>query len=134
MFGFSSNVSVQKLQLQIKELNNTINTLEANKAVTNRAKEVLQRELDELRGKAAKEFATATHVIDWKAMNAFSIERMLRDGHYITNIGYFINTPVDDCSTVRKCVNEWTMQCSHAEHQRLAAEFAEYIKNRGDQL
>lgn len=121
-----------KQKLQADASPDMVNSFEAYQAVI-QAKKAIQRELDEIHLKAVKEFATAMHVIDWKEMNAFSIERVCAEGQYTTTIGYFIHNSTDGGNAPEKYVKQWSLQCSHEEHQRLAADFAEYIKNKGKQ-
>lgn len=95
----------------------------------------LQQKINELEFKVEKyekrlegDFAKASFSIDWDIMNAFSIERNLCcDGsqNHITIIGYMIAEPVGS-DTFKDVVHEWTLYCTHDEHQRLVAEFNEY--------
>lgn len=111
-----------KLATENVKLQQKINLLEAQlKAYTSR-----------LEG----EYASASYSIDWKAMNAFSIERNLcNDGsfNHKTIIGYMMEEPVttvENDVTYKDVVREWTLYCSHAEHQRLVAEFNEYKNSK----
>lgn len=72
-----------------------------------------------------------THVFDWAAVNAFSMERQIKNENGVqvayTIIG-FIRGIID--GEVR--TGEWTFICSQEEHNRLAADFTLYlaIKNQ----
>lgn len=85
--------------------------------------EELERENDQLR-KKLYEFtsanADATHAVDWKSLDAFSIERHTRDVVPITVIGYWSDEEV----------KEWSFYCSLTEHERLVKEFNIYIKRK----
>lgn len=61
---------------------------------------------------------------DFKKMNAFSIERIVKDGSFKTVIGYI--RPNGD-------IAEWTFYCSHVTHEKLVTQFREYI-NAKDNL
>jgi hypothetical protein len=76
------------------------------------------------------EFASASFSVDWAAMNVFSIERNITglDGHK-TILGYMLSEPYttsDGSITSTDVVREWTLYCSHKEHERLVAEFNLY--------
>lgn len=62
--------------------------------------------------------------IDWKSMEAFSIERLMLDGGRPTTvIGWF----KPDSS-----VGEWKLYCSKEQHERLTQEFNDYVKTKGE--
>jgi hypothetical protein len=76
------------------------------------------------------DFAKASFSVDWNAMNVFSIERN-NNGHdgYKTILGYMLSEPYttsDGSITSTDVVREWTLYCSHQEHERLVVEFNEY--------
>jgi hypothetical protein len=99
----------------------------------------LQQKINELEFKVEKyekrlvgEYATASYSLDWATMNAFSIERNLcMDGtqNHKTIIGYMVTEPVDT-DTFKDVIHEWSLYCSHDEHQRLVAEFNEYKSSK----
>ena len=78
------------------------------------------------------EYASAKYAIDWKEMTAFSVERMMEGDRPKTVIGYLLAEPVvstdGDNVTYKDIVREWTLYCSHEEHQRLVKQFEEYKK------
>lgn len=80
------------------------------------------------------EYAEASFSVDWKTMNAFSIERNPdSSGIPKTIIGFMLGEPVvftDGNVTEKDIVREWTFYCSHAEHQRLVAEFNKYVSGK----
>jgi hypothetical protein len=81
------------------------------------------------------EYSKASYSIDWKKINAFSIERMWDNGNQKTVIGYMQHDPVvttegegESKVTYKDVVREWTLYCTHDEHQRLVKQFNEYVK------
>lgn len=102
--------------------------------------EDLQRENDKLKSQVESlantveyykeivvgEYNNASFTIDWKAINAFSVERMPDGAKYKTVVGFMLTEPVvsEENGVVEKdVVREWTYYCSHAEHERLVADF-----------
>jgi hypothetical protein len=55
--------------------------------------------------------------IDWDQLNPFSIERLIDNR---TSLGYFSSGET----------REWFLHCSFETHQRLAAEFREFLFNK----
>jgi len=75
------------------------------------------------------ELSKATFSIDWKTMNAFSIERGWNNGTLRTTIGHILQEPITITEgevTTKDVVREWVLSCSSAEHERLVAEFNEH--------
>lgn len=58
--------------------------------------------------------------VDFCNMNAFSIERMCRDGQAVTVIGYFLNNQV----------REWNLYCNEERHQELVNQFKLYLEKK----
>jgi hypothetical protein len=85
----------------------------------------LQADLDRLREEKADEVRadvqSANFVIDWKVMNAFSVERMGDAKEAYTIIGYWNKN-----ESGLAYVAEWKFYCSLEQHQKLAKEFSEY--------
>jgi hypothetical protein len=90
--------------------------------------------IKELTDRLDDEYSKATYAIDWKEMNAFSIERMKENNIPKTVIGYILTEPVvstdSDNVTYKDIVREWTLYCSHEEHQRLVKQFEQYKKDK----
>ena len=89
----------------------------------------LQRQLQEIRSRENQEYSKASYSVDWTAMNAFSVERIREGGGFKTLIGYMMSEPAvttENDITYKDVVREWTLYCSHEEHQRLVAEFNEW--------
>lgn len=97
---------------------------------------LLEHELEKYKARLSVEYAAASFSIDWKVMNVFSIERNLcNDGtqNHRTILGYMTEEPVttvENSVTYKDVVREWTLYCSHDEHQRLVAEFNEYRNSK----
>ena len=75
--------------------------------------EDLKNENKRLKDVIKGEISNAAFSIDWKIMNAFSIERNYDHRSIKTIIGYFVNN----------VVHEWSLYCSADEHERLVKEF-----------
>ena len=96
----------------------------------------LQERIKEYKTRTEDEYSKASYALDWKKMNAFSIERMMEHGIPKTVIGYITQEPLITTSgndenqiiTEKDIVREWTLYCSHEEHQRLVKEFNDYVK------
>jgi hypothetical protein len=71
----------------------------------------------------------STVAIDWKTMNAFSIERIYRNNEVSTVIGYLLNNDYED-DKKQSLVKEWTLYCSEAQHEKLCKEFQSYVKDK----
>ena len=81
--------------------------------------EDLKNENKRLKDVIKGEISNAAFSIDWKIMNAFSIERNYDDRSIKTIIGYFVNNGV----------HAWSLYCSADEHERLVKEFNAYKGN-----
>jgi proteasome assembly chaperone (PAC2) family protein len=81
--------------------------------------EDLKNENKRLKDVIKGEISNATFSINWKVMNAFSIERNYDHRSIKTIIGYFVNN----------VVHEWSLYCSADEHERLVKEFNAYKGN-----
>lgn len=91
--------------------------------------------VDAYKKRLEDEYSKASYSIDWKKINAFSIERMWDNGTQKTVIGYMQQDPVvttegegESKVTYKDVVREWTLYCTHEEHQRLVKQFNEYVK------
>lgn len=119
MFYSKSKEEISNLKAQLDDLKTTNDQLAyANKVYRERLE---------------AEYAQATYAVDFQAMNAFSVERMWDNGTQKTVIGYMLTEPVsvtEGTTTTKDVVREWTLYCSHAEHQRLVEEFNQYVKSK----
>lgn len=117
--SLAQKIELSELRLRISELE------QANEKLAY-ANKVYQERLE-------SDYNKASYVIDWSAINAFSVERMWENGHQKTVIGYMLAEPVSTTEggvTTKDVVREWTLYCSHNEHERLVKEFSEYIKGK----
>lgn len=93
---------------------------------------VAQNEL-EAKNETLRKFMSATRnsavTIDWKVMNAFSVERIARDGEVYTIVGYLLQNDYED-DKKQSLVKEWTLYCSDDQHETLCREFQSYIKDK----
>jgi hypothetical protein len=110
MFLFGN--AKKKLEEQVKELEAQIQAMSKFKDPADQLKlNVVYDDID-----------SSTHVFDWAIVNAFSIERQIKQeqGELVayTIIGY-IRADGD--------TGEWSYICSQEEHNRLAADFALYV-------
>jgi hypothetical protein len=106
---------------RIKELESEVERLEyANKAYQTRL---------------VDDYSKASYSLDFAKMNAFSIERNWDNGTQKTIIGYMLQEPVVTTEgegsskvTYKDVVREWSLFCSHEEHERLVKQFNDYVK------
>ena len=100
--------------LQVHQLQNDIASRDA-------LIQSLQADLDRLRAEKDEEIRkdvnSAEFVIDWKNMDAFSIERMGDVKEAYTVIGYWV------VEGGERRVHEWKFYCSVEQHNKLAEEF-----------
>jgi len=99
--------TVTKLDQDLQNARATIKSLQAD---LDRCREVKDE-------KIRKDVQSAEFVIDWKNMDAFSIERMGDPKEAYTVIGYWV------VKNGEKCVQEWKFYCSIEQHNKLAEEF-----------
>ena len=81
--------------------------------------EDLKNENKRLKDVIKGEISNAAFSINWKVMNAFSVERNYDHRSIKTIIGYLVND----------VVHEWSLYCSADEHERLVKEFNSYKGN-----
>lgn len=93
------NGEIQRLRDKISELEKTIKDLYAD------------------------ELYSANVAVDYKRMNAVSIERINDEGKNCTVIGY--KNPADS-------ISEWFLHCSIEKHNELARRFEQYIGKKHD--
>ena len=97
-------------QKRIDELERKVEQLEAD----NRR---LREETDAV---VIEDIHSATFVIDWKTMNAFSVERLGWGKQCYTVIGYLQGSDT----------REWKFYCSKDQHESLAKEFKQWISQK----
>lgn len=112
MFNFGLKARIAELEFQLKSANQTIDAYrQRDESIDNNAEVIA-------------DVQSSTFVIDWHNMDAFSIERMGDRKATYTVIGHW----VDNNGT--KEIHEWKFFCSKDQHEKLAKEFAEYVKSR----
>ena len=108
---FGNSFKVIELNERIKELESELKA--AKKVISKINTEILETEF----------------AIDWKKMNAFSIERMVHDNSPCTVIGYFIKEPVlsgdGNVITQKDVLHQWYLHCSDKRHRELVVQFRE---------
>lgn len=113
---------ISKLKQRIEELERTVQDRE-------QTIQSLQRQIAQYR-----DFSNATFSVDFRAMNAFSVERLLSESMVPTTvIGYMLAEPVtvkDEGTVTKDVVREWTLRCSAEQHERLVEEFNEYVQSK----
>jgi hypothetical protein len=117
-----------------KKLDEEIDSLTRDNRALERENANLLARIKDLTERIDGEYSKATYSLDWKEMNAFSIERMMENGTPKTVVGYLLTEPVistdNDNVTYKDVVREWTLYCSHEEHQRLVKQFEQYKKEK----
>lgn len=115
MFGFDKSKEISQLKGEIEQL----------KFENSNQKNAIAQ-LESIQKTIQNEQRNAEFVIDWKKMNAFSIERMMENNIPKTVIGYMLTEPVvttENGVTYKDVVREWTLYCSDERHSELANEF-----------
>ena len=109
-----------KLEYKVASLENDIASrdrmIESLTADLNRLREEKEEEV-------RKDVQSVEFVIDWKNMDAFSVERMGDAKEAYTIIGYYVVNEND-----KREVAEWKFYCSLDQHNKLAKEFKESKK------
>lgn len=77
-----------------------------------------------------KDLDGSTFEFDFKALNAFSIERITDNKPPHTVIGYVRG--YDNCGSTN--IGQWVFYCSQKEHNRLAEKFVEYTKSQSKKV
>lgn len=117
-----------------KKLDEEIDNLTRDNRALERENANLVARIKELKDRIDGEYSTAKYAVDWREMNAFSVERVMENGAPKTIIGYILAEPVvstdSDNVTYKDVVREWTLYCSHEEHQRLVDQFEQYKKDK----
>ena len=89
------------------------------------ARDYYARELHELRLELSQAARSSPMQVDFRKMNAFSIERIQGEEGVITVIGYKHNVTANKVE-----IKEWRLECNDETHNRLVAEFNEYRKGK----
>lgn len=102
---FHLNKRIESRDIQIERLQAELNKMSLEKA-------------DSIK----KDVETSEFEIDWKNMDAFSVERMGDNSCAYTVIGYYLT---DEHNI--KHVHEWKFYCSQEQHNKLAKEFKDGV-------
>lgn len=99
--------------------------LERSNASLKQEIENLKAKLSVIEDEIATDCRTSTMVVDFSAMDAFSVERVLRDdySHPYTVIGHWVPGPDNTRQT-----SEWVLTCTKENHEQLVEEFRKYTK------
>jgi len=104
---FGQVIKINQLEQDLQNAHALIKSLQAD---LDRCREVKDKEV-------RKDVQSAEFVIDWKNMDAFSIERMGDPKEAYTVIGYWV------VENGEKRVHEWKFYCSLEQHNKLAEQF-----------
>lgn len=115
-----------ELQQRLNETTSRANDLDAR--LQEAQNKVLALE-NQIKVMTAEE-ANASFAVDFKTINAFSVERNVHDGRPCTIIGYLLpkETVKDGGITNTDVVREWYLYCSINKHESLVQEFRESRK------
>lgn len=122
MFSFKIFTRTHEDVMRIAELEAALN--EANsKALCAQAELAKKTEALESITNAVRSQRT---IINWKAINAFSVERIALENEVYTVIGFAVPTVNADGSRTSR-VEEWNIYCSDAQHEELCEQFYSFI-------
>ena len=113
-------------QNDVEVKSNTEEELERLVAVIERK----DAEIKALKDLISNNVTSSTFVFDFDAVKAFSVERMLRDGHPCTVIGYMVKTEefVDGNKVTNEKPKEWYYYCNQEQHEKVVAAFIKNMK------
>lgn len=114
MFNLGLKRRIAELEYQLKTANQTV------EAYRKRDESIDNNEAVQL------DVQSSTFVIDWANMDAFSIERMGDRNCVYTVIGHWVET------NGNREIHEWKFYCSKEQHEKLAAEFTNYVNTRSE--
>lgn len=124
-----NNKKVIELEREVERLEQLVN-----------AHEVAYNELAAIYDKRNKDLNDASRdlpvTLNFSAMGAFSVERLIKNNEPVTVVGYFINDRVpegDRIVTVQQ-VREWYLYCSDKVHKDVVKQFNEYMEERKARL
>ena len=120
-----NNKKVRELQREVERLEQLVN-----------AHEVAYNELAAIYDKRNKDLDDASRelpvTLNFDAINAFSVERLMQNNKPVTVIGYFVNERIPDDNrivTVQK-VKEWYLYCNDKVHKDIVKQFNDYMASR----
>lgn len=118
VFKSSYDVVVQDRDYQLKRIDNL---KETHQQEIDRYKIKIKQLETKIEKLYSDELENSEFEVDFKAINAFSIERIAKPDTNKTIIGYIIKEK--DCD----CVKEWEFSCSAAQHQKLVEQFKKVV-------
>lgn len=110
---------------EIFELCNKVDSLTAALNNANQARDYYANELHQLKMDIYNAARSAPMQVDFRKMNAFSIERIYENDQANTVIGHKHNITANKVE-----IKEWRLECNDETHNRLVAEFNEYRKGK----
>lgn len=114
---------VAKLESEIRDLNYEVNRRNENiKLLEDRIRRMELEKVDSIKA----DVNSSDFEIDWKNMDAFSIERMGDNNSAYTVIGYWVIVNNE------KTVAEWKFYCSQEQHNKLAKEFRDGVAKKNN--
>lgn len=113
---------VLKARYEILEEDNKL--LQESLERVKKSRDLYEKQIEELTAKLQQLYSTELEEcdfeFDFKSADAFSIERINKSGKNKTIIGYR--------KTDEGTIGEWCLDCSFAQHQKLAEQFRRYSK------
>lgn len=110
---------------EMEVLKQTISDKDREISSLNTELDRLKKELDDIKRERYAVISECAFEIDFKGINAFSIERMERPivkgetfQREVTNIGY----------TQEGIVKEWIFYCSRDTHEKIAGQFRDFLR------
>lgn len=104
-----------------QRIDNLTNTVKAAQD----ARDYYANELHQLKMDIYNAARSAPMQVDFRKMNAFSIERIYENDQANTVIGHKHNITANKVE-----IKEWRLECNDETHNRLVAEFNEYRKGK----
>ena len=117
--------NVKQLLEEIAKLNDKINKLEVDLVKLRNDYLYRSERAHEIREDQIETIRNSNLAISFKTINAFSIERLIKDEIEQTSIGY-LNSKGE--------VSEWIFTCNNEIHERLVKEFRSEILGVDDDL
>ena len=120
-----NNKKVRELQREVERLKQLV-----------KSHEVAYNELAAIYDKRNKDLDDASRelpvTLNFDAINAFSVERLMKNNKPVTVIGYFVNEPhaAGDTIVSAQKVKEWYLHCNDTVHKDIVKQFNECMVKR----